>query len=260
MRKYAVLAKYLSALSIDIACIQEHHVTSLQEENTLCKHFNKLGYNIMLNFNSAGRGGSCMIWKHSWICHDSLTLSCRIIMSKFSNVDGQQMGVIGAHFDHDRHTRKALRLCIVQLLDKFQGHLVMMADHNSLIVPARDCDSPAEEKTLEILDARDTEVASLPALGLMDAWCEVHNLNNSDHQDVPPGYTFGHSIHDSSESSDRSKRRLDRIHLSESLLGHLSTAFTNYLCRSDLISAWWCCALRRCSTPNTPDSGALWTF
>ena len=53
MCKYAVLAKYLAALSIDIACIQEHHVTSLQEETTLRKHFGRLGYHIM-NYNTLG--------------------------------------------------------------------------------------------------------------------------------------------------------------------------------------------------------------
>ena len=32
----------------------------------------------------------------------------------------------------------------------------MLADHNSLIIPARDAEVPAEEKKLEILAARDT--------------------------------------------------------------------------------------------------------
>ena len=37
VRKYAVLSKYLSALSVDFACIQEHHITSPGLENTLAK-------------------------------------------------------------------------------------------------------------------------------------------------------------------------------------------------------------------------------
>ena len=104
----------------------------------------------------------------------------------------------------------------------------MLADHNSLIVPARDAEVPAEEKKLEILGARDTKVSALQQLGLYDAWGEVHNLHSCYSQDVPPGFTYGHSIQDSDRAPDRSKRR---IHVCDSLKGHLSTAFTSYLRR-----------------------------
>ena len=76
MRKYAVLSKYLSALSVDFACIQEHHITSPELENTLRKHFNRLRYHIMLNSTSAGRGGVGLIWKHSWVCQEAVSLDC----------------------------------------------------------------------------------------------------------------------------------------------------------------------------------------
>ena len=109
----------------------------------------------------------------------------------------------------------------------------MLADHNSLIVLARDTEVPAEEKKLEILAARDAEVIALQQLGLYDAWGEVQNLHSCYSQDVPPGFTYGHSIQDSDNAPDRSKRRLHRIHASDSLKGHLSTAFTSCLCRSD---------------------------
>ena len=93
----------------------------------------------------------------------------------------------------------------------------MLADHNSLIFPARDTEVPAEEKKLEILAARDTQVSALQQLGLYDAWGEVHNLHSYYSQHVPPGYTYGHSIQDSDGTADRSRRRLDRIHVSDSL-------------------------------------------
>ena len=48
----------------------------------------------------------------------------------------------------------------------------MLADHNLLIIPARDADCPAEEKKLEILAARDSEVAALQTLDMHDALCE----------------------------------------------------------------------------------------
>ena len=48
------------------------------------------------------------------------------------------------------------------------------------------------------------------------------------HQGTPMGTRYN-----SDGSSDRSKRRLDHIHVFDSLKGHLLTAFTCYLCRSD---------------------------
>ena len=77
--------------------------------------------------------------------------------------------------------RKSQWVRLTQQADRFQGHRVMLADHNSLIVPARDADFPAEEKKWEILAARDTKVAALQTLVMHDAWCEVHNLSTSDH-------------------------------------------------------------------------------
>ena len=56
VRKYVDLAKYLVALSIYIACIQEHHVTSQEEEDVLRKRFERLRYCTMLNYHTSGRG------------------------------------------------------------------------------------------------------------------------------------------------------------------------------------------------------------
>ena len=108
----------------------------------------------------------------------------------------------------------------------------MLADHNSLIVPARDANKPAEEKKNEILAARDTEVTVLAKMGLTDVWPEIHHASPDLRMSPPAGYTYGYQVGDQAPS-DRSLRRLDRIHVSNSLKGHFSTAFTSFLCRSD---------------------------
>ena len=80
---------------------------------------------------------------------------------KFSNSDGQCITAVGAHFRHEHNKRKQKWLKVLEHSHKIQGHTFSLTDDNSLIVPASDTAVPAEEKKLEILAARDTEVSSL---------------------------------------------------------------------------------------------------
>ena len=102
------------------------------------------------------------------------------------------MIAVGAHFHYEHNARKQQCLRILDHLHittrpLAQGHRIMLADHNSLIVPSRDAEVPAKEKKLEILAARDIEVSSLQR-------GEVHNLHSCYNQNVPPRYTYGYSI------------------------------------------------------------------
>ena len=83
-------------------------------------------------------------------------------------------------------------------------------------------------------------------LGLQDAYLFVHSPNSD--QDTHPheGFTFGFGVHDierhgsdSDDSTDseietrQNLRRIDRLHMSASLLPHVSEAFTAFVARAD---------------------------
>ena len=109
----------------------------------------------------------------------------------------------------------------------------MLADHNSLIVPTRDCSNPSVEKKNEFLSARDTEVAVIDQLRLFDSWVEVH-ADEQAHKHAPPkGYTYGYSVQNTAPKDDRILRRLDGIHVSGTLKGYIAKAFTKFLCNSN---------------------------
>ena len=86
-RKYSIFSKYLMSVSINIACMQEHHATSPEEEGKLKKHFDRLGYHLMLNYNAAGRGGVGLVWKHSHICQEATALDCRLLVARFMSLE-----------------------------------------------------------------------------------------------------------------------------------------------------------------------------
>ena len=153
-------------------------------------------------------------------------------MATLENIDGQRVHVLSVHFHHEHTLRREQWLQIDRCCEHLRGHVIMLADHNSLVVPARDANKPAEEKKNEILAARDTEVSVLAKMGLTDAWPEIHHASPDLRMSPPAGYTYGYQVGDPAPS-DRSLKRLDRIHVSNSLKGHLSTAFTSFLCRSD---------------------------
>ena len=67
----------------------------------------------------------------------------------------------------------------------------MLADHNSLIVPATDTEVPVEEKKMEILAARDTEVSALQQLGLYDAWVKCTTCTLATVRMYPQGIPTG---------------------------------------------------------------------
>ena len=109
----------------------------------------------------------------------------------------------------------------------------MIAVHNSLIAPARDCNNPSIEKKSQILAARDTEVAVVDRMKLVDAWTEVHTSPPNQKHFSSKGFAYAYAFHDSAPEQDRLLRRKDRIPVSQSLRRHLSKVFATYLSKFD---------------------------
>ena len=156
--KHKLLGSYLRTHGISFVGVQEHHLTTHQSERCMSKYLGKMGYECVFNHNLAGRGGTALVWKQEWRCISAFSLSCRILVATLENIDGQRLHVLGVHFHHEHTLRREQWLQIDKCCEHLRGHVIMLADHNSLIVPARDANEPAEEKKNEILAARDTEV------------------------------------------------------------------------------------------------------
>ena len=102
--------------------------------------------------------------------------------------------------------------------------------------PLTPCPSPTP-----ISEARDLEVKALHQLGMFDAYLEVHNNPVDAKYEPHEGFTCGFGVHDSSSSESDSDderpphnlRQIDRIHVSKSLLPHLSEALTAFIAKVD---------------------------
>ena len=120
---------------------------------------------------------------------------------------------------------------------------ILLADHNSLIVPSRDSCRVFEDKNKAILEAREAETQILQKVHLDDAYICVH-ANPSDRQDPPECYTYGFGVGDEelSDTDDEDEellsepknlRRIDRVQATPALRDNLSAAYTVFVARVD---------------------------
>ena len=103
------------------------------------------------------------------------SLGPRILVCSMLRAEGQEICAISAHFSHrpGKHGaqwRKLLSLLVTIPCE----HKILMADHNSLIVPSRDSNPVYEDKNKTILEARATRTQILQKLQLEDAYVSVH--------------------------------------------------------------------------------------
>ena len=239
--KMSIILQHLSANSVDVAALQEPHIKSWDQYSLIRDRFASQGYHFFSNLSPEGHGGAAIVFKHGWRLVNMFALEPRILAAVIENIDGQQLFVISAHFHHRAKLRKAQwDNLLVSLLPLQYDNKILLADHNSLIVPARDSVPVFEDKNTTIVDARETEIRVLQKLGLTDAYTEVHTCDSK--QEPNPGFTYGfgtkdtpqdHSSDSDLESGTHNLRRIDRIHLSQSLLPHLSEAYASFVARAD---------------------------
>ena len=234
------------------------HLASEEATTKVRDHLEASGYHFSTNLTVEGRGGAALIWRHRWSLQEAIPLGSRTLTATLTDTDGQQICVTSAHFHHTSaqimeqwHAMTATLACIPCL------HKILLVDHNSLIVPSRDSQPFFEDKTALIVEARETKIKALQQLGLLDAYLHVHNQNWEHGVEHPEGYTFGFGVNDpqierpDSNSSDsqaklrHNLRPIDRVHMSPTLLPHVSEAFVAFIARVDHKAA-----LIACSPPS----------
>ena len=188
VKRCSVVLTYAVATEVSVLGLQEPHVRTDEHLATASSIFVKKGFNLLTNFSPQGNGGAAVAWNTTkW---PKLVLSFaiepRIIMAELANPDGQTIVVLSCHFSHVPSLRKAQWAKLHKARHLFQGkQVLMLADHNSLVVPQRDSDNPPTEDRGDIINARDVELQVLGDMGLSDTWEYVHWGDGTDN-DPPP--------------------------------------------------------------------------
>ena len=199
------------------------------------------GYCFHTNLTGEGRGGASLIRKKEWSHKEAIPVGARILVVRLINSEGQEICVTSAHFHHKAsqtvEQRKALSAVLASLPCP---HKIPPADRHSLIVPARYSSPVFEDKTHSILEAREIETKALQQLNLHDVYAHVHRQQQDRGLDPLDGYTFGYGVRDPCEGSSNFETEMrhifrctDRIHMSPTLLPHLSECCTAFIARAD---------------------------
>ena len=147
-----------------------------------------------------------------------------------AHCDKQNLTVVVAYFSHVANERpQQWRHLRGELAHLPSISVVLLADHNSLIIPAQDAAKPPQTEPNTVVEARETELAVLGSLKLEDAWNEIHY--DPETQDTKIGFTFAYNVGKAMQL-DR-LQRIDPIHVSNHLMPVIATAFTVFLARAD---------------------------
>ena len=186
-----------------------------------------------------------LLWnKNRWQLRRAWSLGPRMLVYVMLSSDGHEICVTSAHSSYRPGKRGAQWRKLLNLLVTIPcEYKILMADHNSLVVPSRDSSPVFEDKNRAILDAKETETQILQRLQLEDAYIAVH-ADPSDRPDPIEGFTFGFGVKDECPSDtndgdeeplieEKNLRRIDRIHVIPAIKDCLSSAYTAHVARAD---------------------------
>ena len=168
---------YAVSTDVSVLGLQEPHIRTEEQLSTATSIFMKKAFNLLSNFSPQGNGGAAVAWNTAkWPkLVLSLAIEPRIILDELANPDGQSIVVLSCHLSHVPSLRKAQWAKLHKVKNLFQRkQVLMLADHNSLVVPQRDSDNPPTEDQADITNARDVEHQVLGDMGLSDTWEYVH--------------------------------------------------------------------------------------
>ena len=228
--KGTALRLYAQGESLDFIGIQEPHLYTPEDVVSVQSIFDTRFYHFVCHPTETGRGGAAIAVHYRWTVKHSFTVDYRILIAIVTNAEGQSLTIVSANFDHRPEERKDQWLELHRALQTCHSDdICLLADHNSLALPAQDAEKPPAKESLQVREARETELAILSRLHLHDAWQEVHY--DPETQEIPPGYTFGYNVHKRPQA-DR-LRRLDKVLISATLKELLATAYTAFVAEAD---------------------------
>ena len=227
--KATALRLYAQGESLDFIGIQEPHLYTSEDVVSVQSIFDTGFYHFVCHHIETGRGRAAIAVHCRWTVKHSFTVNDRILVAIVANAEGQSLTIVTAHFDHHPEERKdqwvelhaALQTC-------HSDDTYLLADHNSLALPAQDAAKLPAKESPQVREARETELAILARLHLYDAWQEVHYDPAT--QEIPPGYTFGYNVHKRPQA-DR-LRRLDKVHISARLKDSLAAAYSAFVAQA----------------------------
>ena len=95
-------------------------------------------------------GGGALFWRKDWTEVASASISPRLLLTNLLSPEGLVYTVVSAHFSDkpDKWKSQWLRLKEAMAVFPFSQHILLLADHNSVITPGDDSEHISEHDNL----------------------------------------------------------------------------------------------------------------
>ena len=240
-----LLFKFFKEIDLQVFAVQEPHIssstTNLQEAQAQIHHLSEqAGFDYLMPVAPPGaRGGVSLFWKRGWTQTHSLTLSSRLLLANLSRPDGLVITFVAAHFSDKPTLRQQQWEELQRNTDTFpfSPHVILWADHNSVIIPGVDSEFITVHDNLPPAQrARTAELNCLTELRMQDAWDIVHKSSNQtdDHRRAK-GWTWGFHTEqrDGEPNATPHRRRIDKVHVSQHMCNALTRCYTRKATSND---------------------------
>ena len=198
--------------NIDLLGLHETHLHDQGVLDAQAWWLRKNGFAAMFNrqLDQSDKGSPGLVWRESkWEHVSSVAMGQRFLILHMRAKVGGDLRVLTGHFSCDPSQR---RQHWERLETKLQTMpplpMVVLADHNSVMVPCVDPEAISKEIST-VVSARKVEGSVLGAWALQDAWVHLHGERREELR----GFT-------------REERRIDRVHMPTQALHHLRSVYT----------------------------------
>ena len=228
MRK-VLLIRMLRQHHVDVAAVQEHHITMQPVLDSQKLWAEKRRYGLAAVPTPTNmRGGVLLMWRTPVWELQSAYIGHRLIVAVLRHVSGDSIQVLAGHLHHDAPQRQKQWEQLGRRLSPAGAPLIALCDHKSHIIPGVDSEGMKESKLKTQLNdkARQQEVQILEKCKLHHAWDVLYG----ECDERPNGFTYGWV---QKPGVKWKPRRLDRVHVADSLREYIQAVYTTTAVASD---------------------------
>ena len=148
-----VVLRHMKDLQVQVFAMQEPHLqmgsAQLEARSTSLTDLARqhgYGCRAQLSPPHTRGGGVALFWQKDWTEVASASISPRLLLTNLLSPEGLMYTVVSAHFSDKPDKRKSqwLRLKEAMTVFPFSQHILLLADHNSVITPGDDSEYISE--------------------------------------------------------------------------------------------------------------------
>uniref|UniRef100_A0A7S1N1P0 Uncharacterized protein n=1 Tax=Eutreptiella gymnastica TaxID=73025 RepID=A0A7S1N1P0_9EUGL len=169
------ISKFFIKQHISVMGSQGPHVKHLSHLNPFTGFLSSRDILSVCNISPTGNGGTAILFTNKFEVKNAWSLSPRIMFVSLLHGEGFLHNFLIAHFHHDSSLWLAQWRLLQVLNHRIPDDTILLADHNSVIVPPRDAAiGYVLMEHPKVLEARAKEVEVLASKALVDPYVDTH--------------------------------------------------------------------------------------